>query len=143
MLEFFIPHFMAMSRMSERFDAMKQAVIYLEQAERLCMLLQEESCGEASAIDYLEAISEKLHECRQKLINQSRIRLRRQKEKQQDAEQVRGFQKQRPKYIQMISSESSMEASGISHFTQVDVHHVKLNQDLALGYDMESEESKL
>lgn len=156
-LEFFIPHFIAMARSSEKFEAIKQAVIYLEQAHRLCLLLLEEPSGETSAKEYLDVIRDKLNDCQRKLVNQGGFKLPPRRESSVNRMQQLPIRKQRPKYKNIISQDSPTAEAGISAFTFVDVHidsdnseftrnggGVKFNNTNVNDEDYESEEeSKL
>ncbi|CAH0701839.1 unnamed protein product [Spodoptera exigua] len=138
-LEFFIPHFIAMARSSEKFEAIRQALIYLEQAQRLSILLSEETGGDFTAKEYLKIIKEKLIDCQRKLVQQSFLPQR------SDINRKRKPQprhKQRPKFEDI--QDSPVESPGIPAFTFVDVHtensmrdHMKLNEFV------NGEESKL
>ena len=142
-LEFFIPHFIAMARSSERFEAIRQALIYLEQARRLCKLLLEEPGGDATATEYLDVIREKLIDCQRKLANQDGFRLPTRRESKLERTPHKPTRKQRPKFEDV--HDSPTDNPGISAFTFVDVHtensssydHMKLNEFIS------GEESKL
>lgn len=134
-LEFFISHFIAMARSSERFEAIKQAVIYLEQTQRLCTLLLEEPGGDSTANDYLDVVRDKLADCQRKLVNQGGFKLPR-RESQVDRAAMRPFRKLRPKYENIVSH-SPTDNPGVSAFTFVDVH-IDNSRD-----DVNGEESKL
>lgn len=121
-LEFFIPHFIAMARSSEKFESIKQAVIYLEQAQRLCILLLEEASGETSANEYLDVIRDKLTDCQRKLVNQGGYKLPSRRENSPNRAQQMPIRKQRPNYKNIISQDSPTAEAGISAFTFVDVH---------------------
>ncbi|KAL4705139.1 hypothetical protein ACJJTC_018710 [Scirpophaga incertulas] len=144
-LEFFIPHFIAMARSSEKFDAIRQAVIYLEQAQRLCVLLKEEPSGEVNANDYLDVIRDKLADCQRKMVTQGGYKLPPRRESNTD-KIPKPVPKFRPRYEHISSQDSSNDASGFSALTFVDVHVdnaltqevVKLND-----FDIEDEDSKL
>ncbi|CAK1552079.1 unnamed protein product [Leptosia nina] len=144
-LEFFISHFIAMARSSEKFDAIRQAVIYLEQAKRLCILLKEEPAGEASAQDYVHIIRDKLGDCQRKLANQVGYKVSmREQERSVHANMIR---KHRPRYEHIINSQDSpTENSGIAPFTFVDVHVDNNNSKRSEStkfVDIDGEESKL
>ncbi|XP_021181348.3 uncharacterized protein LOC110369988 [Helicoverpa armigera] len=141
--EFFIPHFIAMARSSEKFEAIRQAVIYLEQAQRLCTLLLEEPGGDMTANEYLEVIREKLSDCQRKLVNQGGYKLPPRRESKTVRTAHKPLRKQRPKFEEV--QDSPTDNPGISAFTFVDVHadnssshsHMKLNEFV------NGEESKL
>lgn len=144
-LEFFIPHFIAMARSSERFEAIRQAVIYLEQAQRLCTLLLEEPGGDITASEYLDVVRDKLNDCQRKLVNQGGFKLPPRRESNLERAPQKNYRRQRPKFENIVSQDSPTDNPGISAFTFVDVHvenssnhdHMKLN-DVLVG-----EESKL
>ncbi|XP_004924890.2 uncharacterized protein LOC114251553 [Bombyx mandarina] len=121
-LEFFIPHFIAMARSSEKFEAVKQSIIYLEQAQRLCMLLLEEPAGDATANEYLDIIRDKLSDCQRKLAVQGRYILPHRKENKMDRSYNKPIRKHRPKFEQIVSQDSPVENHGISAFTFADIH---------------------
>lgn len=141
-LEFFIPHFIAMARSSERFDSIRQAVIYLEQAQRLCTLLLEEPGGDNTANEYLDVIHDKLTDCQRKLVKQMN-KLPSRQESNLDRNMYRVARKQRPQF-ENHNQPSPSDYPGIQPFSFVDVHvdgsghsdHLKLN-------DIIGEESKL
>ncbi|CAD0196763.1 unnamed protein product [Chrysodeixis includens] len=141
-LEFFIPHFIAMARSSERFDSIRQALIYLEQAQRLCTLLLEEPGGDNTANEYLDVIHDKLTDCKRKLVKQLN-KLPSRQDSNLDRNVYRVTRKQRPRFDDH-NQHSPSEHAGIQPFSFVDVHvdgsghseHLKLN-------DMIDEESKL
>lgn len=134
-LEFFISHFIAMARSSEMYEAIKQAVIYLEQAQRLCTLLLEEPGGDITANEFLDVVRDKLADCQRKLVNQGGFKLPR-RESQIERSAMRPARKMRPKYENIVSH-SPTENPGISAFTFVDVHVDNLREDV------NGEESKL
>lgn len=142
-LEFFIPHFIAMARSSERFEAIRQALIYLEQAQRLCKLLLEEPGGDMTAKEYLDVVREKLIDCQRKLANQGGLKLPTRRESKLDRTQQKPLRKQRPKFEEV--TDSPTDNPGISAFTFVDVHaenssshdHMRFNEFIS------GEESKL
>lgn len=59
-LELFIPHFIAMAECSDKFEATRQAIIYLEHAQRLSILLKDDPTCEGQAREYIAIIKEKL-----------------------------------------------------------------------------------
>lgn len=143
-LEFFIPHFIAMARSSEKFDAIKQAVIYLEQAHRLCTLLLEEPAGETNGNEYLTVIRDKLADCQRKLVTQGGFKLPPRKESYLDRTHHNAIRRQRPKIEHIVSqnSPSPSELHGMSAFTFVDVHSENTVNQMKLS-DAFGEESKL
>lgn len=143
-LEFFISHFIAMARSSEKFEAIKQAVIYLEQAQRLCILLKEEPGHEDNANEFQDVIQDKLADCQRKLVNQSGFKLP-PRESQIERSPMKPIIKVRPRYQQIVAqvSESPTENTGISEFTFVDVHTENLNGSSKIRFDDIAEESKL
>lgn len=144
-LEFFIPHFIAMARSSEKFDATKQAVIYLEQAQRLCILLLEEPSGETTGNEYLDVIRDKLADCQRKLVTLGGFKLPPRKESYVDrSAQQTVIRRQRPKFEHIVNQESPTpsELHGISAFTFVDVHIENSVNQMKLS-DVVGEESKL
>lgn len=54
--EFFIQHFIGMAKMSYRFHATNQSMVYLKQALRLCSLLQEDGHSCDMYVDQIDAI---------------------------------------------------------------------------------------
>ncbi|XP_072943942.1 uncharacterized protein [Epargyreus clarus] len=144
-LDFFIPHFIAMARSSEKFEALRQAVIYLEQAQRLCYLLRDEPAGELNAIEYLDVIRDKLADCQRKLVNQGGFKLPTRGENSVDrSNQPKPIRKQRPKYENIVSQDSPTENFGNSSFTFVEVHveHAS-KQEVKKLEEVGKEESKL
>ncbi|XP_041977539.1 uncharacterized protein LOC121731918 [Aricia agestis] len=140
-LEFFILHFIAMARSSEKFEALRQAVIYLEQAQRLCVLLKEEPAGDMTARDYIDIIRDKLADCQRKLVNEGGYKLQNREKKYTDVNiQTKAMRKHRPRYEHIINQDSPTDTSGIGPFTFADVHN-----DQAGSYDFKKllEESKL
>lgn len=125
-LEFFIPHFISMARYSEKFEATKQAVIYLEQAQRLSKLLQEEPGGDTTANEYIDIIRDDLAECHRKLINQSGYKLPNRRESTRDINrrlsEIKPTGRQRPKFSNLVNQDSPTDSPGIAPFTFVDVH---------------------
>jgi hypothetical protein len=145
-LEFFIPHFIAMARSSEKFDAIRQAVIYLEQAQRLCVLLKEEPAGEMTADDYLEVIRDKLVDCQRKLVTQVGYKLPPRRESKPDRMFIKPTPKFRPRYENISNQDSPSEVSGFSPFTFVEIHaeNTSIQDGIILNdFDMETEDSKL
>lgn len=144
-LDFFIPHFIAMARSSEKFEALRQAVIYLEQAQRLCFLLRDEPAGEFTAIEYLDVIRDKLADCQRKLVNQGGFKLPTRGENNVDRNNhSKPIRKQRPKYENIISHDSPTENFGSSSFTFVEVHvEQSSKQEIKKLEDIGKEESKL
>ncbi|KAF9802404.1 hypothetical protein SFRURICE_009086 [Spodoptera frugiperda] len=129
-LEFFIPHFIAMARSSEKFEAIRQALIYLEHAQRLCILLSEEPGSDTTAKEYKKVIREKLVDCQRKLVQQSFLSPRSDIKRNHKSQRYR---KQRPKFETI--ADSPADSPGIPAFTFVDVHvenstydHMKLNE---------------
>ncbi|XP_045491283.1 uncharacterized protein LOC123691095 [Colias croceus] len=144
--EFFIPHFIAMARSSEKFDAIRQAVIYLEQARRLCILLRGEPAGEATANEYIHVIRDKLADCQRKLANQVGYKVSvREKRNHERSVHSNVMRKHRPKYEHIINQDSPTYNSGIAPFTFVDIHvDSSANQDVKSFVEIEGlEESKL
>ncbi|XP_049867138.1 uncharacterized protein LOC126367593 [Pectinophora gossypiella] len=121
-LDFFITHFIAMARTSERFEAIKQAIIYLEQAQRLCVLLMDDPGGDITANEYLDIIREKLADCQRKLVNQGGFKLPPRRESQVDRPIQKPIRKMRPKYQHIVSQDSPTDTTGAPAFTFVDVH---------------------
>ncbi|XP_023946614.2 uncharacterized protein LOC112051974 [Bicyclus anynana] len=122
-LEFFIPHFIAMARSSEKFDALRQAVIYLEQAQRLCYLLREEPAGEGTANEYLDVIRDKLKDCQRKLVNQGGYKLPpRDKSNIERNVPSNLIKKHRPKCEHIINQDSPSEGGSLTQFTFADIH---------------------
>lgn len=121
--EFFIPHFIAMARYSEKFEAINQAVIYLEQAQRLCKLLLEEASAETTANEYLDVIRDDLAECHRKLINQSGYLLpNRRESKPRDINRgLESIIRKRSRYVETDNQNSPIDAPGISAFTFTDM----------------------
>ncbi|XP_030024349.1 uncharacterized protein LOC115443184 isoform X2 [Manduca sexta] len=147
-LEFFIPHFIAMARSSEKFDAVKQAIIYLEQAQRLCILLSEEPAADATAAEYLDIIREKLADCQRKVVNQGGYKLPPRRDSKLDRPVNNPIRKQRPKFEHIVSQDSPVENHSIQAFTFVDVHvenssRHELKTNFKLNDQMSVEESKL
>lgn len=144
-LEFFIPHFIAMARSSEKFEVIKQAVIYLEQAHRLCRLLLEEPAGDVTAKEYLDVIRDKLTDCQRKLAKQVAYKLPPRMESYSDRSGNSHFiRKHRPKYEHIINQDSPSEGPGIAPFTFVDVHVEDSNKEAKkLTVAVDPEESKL
>ncbi|KAJ8722747.1 hypothetical protein PYW07_003927 [Mythimna separata] len=142
-LEFFIPHFIAMARSSEKFEAIRQALIYLEQAQRLCKLLLEEPGGDMTANEYLDVVHEKLIDCQRKLANQGGLNLPTRKESKLDRTQQKPPRKQRPRFEEITDSPS--ENPGISAFTFVDVHaeNSSIHDHMRFNELISGEESKL
>lgn len=143
-LEFFIPHFIAMARSSEKFDAIRQAVIYLEQAQRLCTLLLEEPAGETTGNEYLDVIRDKLADCQRKLVTQGGFKLPPRRESYLDRSVHNAVRRQRPKFEHIVNQDSPTptENHGISAFTFVDVHVENSVNQMKLS-DAVGEESKL
>lgn len=147
-LEFFIPHFIAMARTSEKFEAIKQAVIYLEQAQRLCILLRDEPSGDTSAVEYLDVIRDKLADCQRKLVKQGGYKLPPRRESKPDRLVNNPIRKQRPNFEHIVSQNSPVENHSISVSAFVDVHIEtgSLQEDknnLKLNDTVNAEESKL
>ncbi|KAJ8725616.1 hypothetical protein PYW08_003799 [Mythimna loreyi] len=108
-----------MARSSEKFEAIRQALIYQEQAQRLCKLLLEEPGGDMTANEYLDVVHEKLIDCQRKLANQGGLKLPTRKESKLDRTQQKPPRKQRPKFEEI--TDSPPENPGISAFTFIDV----------------------
>lgn len=126
-LEFFIPHFITMARFSEKFKAIKQAVIYLEQAQRLCRLLLEEPGGDITANEYLEQIREDLAECHRMLIDQCGYKIpNRRESKPRDITRVESkpipIRPRPPKNLNVVNQDSPTDSAGYSAFSFVEVH---------------------
>ncbi|XP_050664292.1 uncharacterized protein LOC126964972 [Leptidea sinapis] len=145
-LELFIPHFIAMARSSEKFGTIRQAVIYLEQAKRLCILLSEEPAGDVTAHEYLDVIRDKLADCQRMLAKQVgykvSVRDKLSHDRITDSNVIR---KHRPKYEHIMSQDSPTESIGIAPFTFVDVHSDNTKKSNVKSYFdiVETEESKL
>lgn len=137
-LEFFISHFIAMARSSEKFEAIQQAVIYLDQAHRLCILLREQPGHHENANEFLDVVRDKLADCQRKMVNQRGHNLP-PRESQIERSAVR------PRYQQIVAqvNESPTEQAGISVFTFVDVHAENVNESSKIRFDDIAEESKL
>ncbi|GBP10935.1 hypothetical protein EVAR_5499_1 [Eumeta japonica] len=127
-LEFFIPHFIAMARYSDKFEATKQAIIYAEQAQRLCMLLLEEPAGEMAANDFLDIIRERLAEYQRKLVHHGGYKLLSKRESRrisgiQPRTPSQPIRRQRPRSLNnIIAQDSPTDASSAPAFTFADVH---------------------
>ncbi|CAH0406521.1 unnamed protein product [Chilo suppressalis] len=142
-LEFFIKHFIAMARSSQKFDAIRQAVIYLEQSQRLCLLLKEEPAGESNATKFLDVIRDLLVDCQRKLVTQVGYKLPPRRDSSADWTSKPVINKTSKKNA---IQDAPIEASGFSAFTFVDVHIdnsttqgvLKLND-----IDSDEEDSKL
>lgn len=143
-LEFFISHFIAMARSSEKFQAIKQAVIYLEQAQRLCILLKDEPGNDIMSNEFQDIIQDKLVDCQRKLVNQSGFKLP-PRESQIERSPMKPIKKVRPRYQQIVAqtSDSPTDHTGISAFTFVDVHVENSNGSSKIRFDEMAEESKL
>lgn len=143
-LEFFISHFIAMARSSEKFEAIKQAVIYLEQAQRLCILLKEEPGDDDNANEFLDIIQDKLADCQRKLVNQSGFKLP-PRESQIERPTMKPITNVRPRFKQIVAqaNDSPTDHTGISAFTYGDVHVENLNGSSKIRFDDIAEESKL
>ncbi|XP_068630103.1 uncharacterized protein [Battus philenor] len=146
-LEFFIPHFIAMARSSEKFEAIKQAVIYLEQAQRLCRLLLEEPAGDVTANEYLDVIRDKLIDCQRKLAKQVGCKLPpRMESSSERSVNTKMIRKHRPKYEHIINQDSPRDGQSIAPFSFVDVHVENINKHKEvkkLTVAADPEESKL
>lgn len=115
-----------MARSSEKFEAIRQAIIYLEQAQRLCVLLMEEPGGDANGHEYLDVIRDKLADCQRKLVNQKGIILPLRKatsthNNNNTDRLVQNIQRQRPKVEHIVNQDSPTENKGIQAFSFVDV----------------------
>lgn len=133
-----------MARSSEKFEALRQAVIYLEQAQRLSLLLKEEPAGEYSANEYLEVIREKLVDCQTKLVTQGGYKLPPRRESFVERSVHRPILINRPRYENISSQESPGDGAGFSAFTFVEVHaEGSSTQDAIRLGDKDEEESKL
>ncbi|CAH2074037.1 unnamed protein product, partial [Iphiclides podalirius] len=144
-LEFFIPHFIAMARSSEKFDVIKQAVIYLEQAHRLCRLLMDEPAGDVTANEYLDVIRDKLTDCQRKLAKQVVYKLPPRMDSYSDRSGNSNLiRKHRPRYEHIINQDSPNDTTGIAPFTFVDVHVEDSSKEIKrLTVAFDPEESKL
>ncbi|KAI5633072.1 mab-21 protein domain-containing protein [Phthorimaea operculella] len=143
-LEFFISHFIAMARSSERFDAIKQAVIYLEQAQRLCILLLDEPGGDFTANGFFEVIRDKLADCQRKLVNQGGFKLPPRRESQVDRVAKKPMRvKPLHRHIMASDQDSPTDASGAPAFTFVDVHVHNQQRQNDSSDDDDGEESRL
>lgn len=140
-LEFFIPHFIAIARSSEKFEAFKQAVIYLEQANRLCLLLLDEPAGDITANEYLDVIRDKLADCQRKLVKQGGFKLPPRKESNLDRSVPKPTR--RPNVEDIVNQASPTEHHGIPPFTFVDIHVESHEQQVKLNDSGAGEESKL
>lgn len=143
-LDFFISHFIAMARSSEKFEAINQAVIYLEQAQRLCVLLKEEPGTDSKTNEFQYIIRDKLADCQRKLVNQSGFNLP-PRENQVERTAIKPIKKIRPKYQQIVdhASDAPTEHTGISAFTFVDIHVQNSNRLGEIRLSELAEESKL
>lgn len=146
-LEFFIPHFIAMARSSEKFDSLRQAVIYLEQAQRLCYLLKEEPAGDVVAYEYLEVIRDLLADCRRKLVNQGgyKLPLREKTNLKHSVSNTNKIRKHRPRYEHIVNQDATSDAGSIQPLAFVEVHVENVsNQEIKKVLDINDlEESKL
>ncbi|KAM3963470.1 uncharacterized protein ACR2FA_002406 [Aphomia sociella] len=143
-LEFFIPHFIAMSRSSEKFEAIGQAIIYLEQAQRLCLLLLDEPAGDITANAYMDVIRDKLADCQRKLANQGGYKLTVRRESNVDRPLKKAIHKRRPKFDNINGSNSPTDASGFAPFNFAEVHEEPTSSNYIKLKDMAiDEESKL
>lgn len=144
-LEFFISHFIAMARSSEKFDAIKQVIIYLEQAQRLCIILQYQPGYIDDANKLLEVVRDKLADCQRKLVKQSGFKLPH-RESQIERSPMRPIVRIRPKYPEIVAQaspqNSPLEHDGTSAFTFVDVHVEISNNSNEINFE-DIEESKL
>lgn len=148
-IEFFIPHFIAMARSSEKFDALRQAIIYLEQAQRLGYLLREEPGGDITAREYLDIIRDKLADCQRKIVSQGgyKMPLREKSFLEKKSPHANLIRKQRPRYEHIVNQNSPTDGTSIAPLTFVDVHVENLSNQNSKKYleihDSNSEESKL
>lgn len=142
-LEFFIPHFIAMARSSERFDAIRQALIFLEQAQRLCKLLLQEPGGDMTANEYLDVVRDKLTDCQRKLANQGGYKLPTRRETKLERNQQKPLRNKRPKFEKV--HDSPTDNPGISAFSFVDVHaeNSSSHDQMRLNEFTNGQESKL
>lgn len=132
-----------MARSSEKFEALRQAVIYLEQAQRLCILLREEPAGDATSSEYLNVIRDKLADCQRKLANQGGFKLPTRGESVVDRSvQPRPLRKHRPKYEHIVNQDSPTDNFGNTTFSFVDVHVEHHKHEIKLE-DVGLEDSKL
>ncbi|XP_075969534.1 uncharacterized protein LOC142972362 [Anticarsia gemmatalis] len=138
-LEFFIPHFIAMARSSERFEAIRQAVIYLEQAQRLCLLLLDEPGADITANEFLDVVRDKLADCQRKLVQQGGFKLPPRRESKLE----RLSRPSRLKFRHIVNHDSPTENHGIAPFTFVDVHIDNSTEQRTLSDTIPGEESKL
>lgn len=143
-LEFFIPHFIAMARSSEKFEAIRQAIIYLEQAQRLCILLLDEPGAESNANGYLDVVRDKLSDCQRKLVQQGGYKLPPRLENP-ERPALKIIRKPRQRFENIMNQDSPIDNQSIPAFTFVDVHaensnyiNGKLNNNM-----LASQESKL
>ncbi|XP_053625762.1 uncharacterized protein LOC128683825 [Plodia interpunctella] len=144
-LELFIPHFIAMARSSEKFEAIGQAIIYLEQAHRLCLLLIDEPAGDITANEYLEVIRDKLADCQRKLAKQGGYKLPPRAESNSERPMRKVVRKNRPRF-DSTASNSPSDIPGISPFTFADVHVEEQKKNGTVTFSEihnEVEESKL
>ncbi|XP_059054349.1 uncharacterized protein LOC131848486 [Achroia grisella] len=139
-LEFFIPHFIAMSRSSEKFEAIGQAIIYLEQAQRLCLLLLEEPGGDIAANEYMDVIRDKLVDCQRKLANQVGYKLTMRRESNADRPLPKAITKRRPKFDNINGNNSPTNAPTITPFTFVEIHADEVSSTHVKLTDTETEE---
>lgn len=148
-LEFFIPHFIAMARSSEKFDALRQAIIYLEQAQRLSYLLREEPGGDIAAREYLDVIRDKLADCQRKIVNQGgyKLPLREKSFLDKNSPHANFIRKQRPRYEHIMNQDSPTDVSHIAPLTFAEVHVEHTSNQETKKYldihDNNTEESKL
>ncbi|CAH2086525.1 unnamed protein product [Euphydryas editha] len=144
-LEFFIPHFIAMARSSEKYDSLRQAVIYLEQAQRLSYLLREEPAGDIAAYEYLEVIRDKLADCRRKLVNQGgyKLPLREKTNIKHSVSNTNLMRKHRPRYEHIVNQDASDAGSLPLSFAEVHVEHTSKQETKKILDINGVEESKL
>lgn len=148
-IEFFIPHFIAMARSSEKFDALRQAIIYLEQAQRLSYLLREEPGGDITAREYLDIIRDKLGDCQRKIVSQGGYKMPMREKSFLDKKSPHAnlIRKQRPSSEHIINQYSPSDGSNVAPpFTFADVHVENISQNSKTFlefHDSNSEESKL
>lgn len=140
-LDFFVAHFIAIARTSERFEAIKQAIIYLEQAHRLCLLLLDEPGADIIANEYLDVIRDKLSDCQRKLINQVGINLPPRRESYVDRAAQKNVRKTRSKPRHNLDVPVGIKST--SAFAFVDVHVENSNDHKRANDVLPGEESKL
>lgn len=105
-----------MARSSEKFGSINQAMIYLEQARRLCLLLQGELGGD-NADEFMYIISEMLTDYRPKLATQEKLKL-------PFGNKNHNSNTQKRPSTSFVKSGVSYEQAGIPPVSFADVHEV-------------------